>query len=174
MWKMSTQPKKISYSAAAMPSMVESCVNLEESIEQRAPFKNIHARAAVNLLFTANWLEERLKSALDTYELTPQQYNALRILRGGKGPLSTSVIRERMIDKSSDVSRLVDRLLQKELVTRCTCASDKRLVDICITSKGLELLTEMDHMEHPIEEHLQNLSDAEALFLSQILDKIRG
>lgn len=136
-------------------------------------FRNNLQRASVNLIFTSNWLNERIKNIIDEADITTQQYNILRILRGNKKPLSTLQIRERMLDKMSDTSRIVDRLVKKGLVAKTTCETDKRLVDICITEAGLNLLAQLDSRNQDIDNVLNNLDDEEAIQLSKLLDKIR-
>ena len=111
-------------------------MGIEKDIQQYQ-FRNDFQRAEVNLIFTCNWLNERIKQIIDEADITTQQYNILRILRGSKKPLSTLQIRDRMLDKMSDTSRIVDRLIKKELVDKTICATDKRLVDISISTKGI-------------------------------------
>jgi len=95
-------------------------------------------------------------------------------LRGAGEPLSTLQIRERMLDKMSDTSRIVDRLLKKELVKKVVCVSDKRLVDVTITQKGLDLLTELDKFNDELDNVLNSISEEEVCTLNQLLDKIRN
>lgn len=147
-------------------------MGIEKDIQQYQ-FRNDFQRAEVNLIFTCNWLNERIKLIIDEADITPQQYNILRILRGSKKPLSTLQIRDRMLDKMSDTSRIVDRLIKKELVHKTVCATDKRLVDISISEKGLHLLEQLDIRNSDIDNLLHNLSNEEALQLSYLLDKIR-
>ncbi|MEO0897635.1 MAG: MarR family transcriptional regulator [Bacteroidota bacterium] len=117
----------------------------------------------------------RQKDLFKPYGVTSQQFNVLRILRGSyPEPISTSDIRERMLDKMSDVSRIVDRLVKKNLVSRRTCKSDKRLVDVLITEKGLELLKDMDNVQIMGDQAMSNLSTEEAETLNELLDKLRG
>lgn len=147
-------------------------MGISEDIKQEK-FKNSHQKAAINIIYTNNWLAEKLRDFLSKENLTNQQFNVLRILRGSyPTPLSTLQIRERMLDKMSDTSRIVDRLILKKLVSKNTCATDKRLVDISITEKGLKLLTAMDQRDN-IDVALYNLSVEEADLLSSLLDKIR-
>jgi DNA-binding MarR family transcriptional regulator len=127
----------------------------------------------INLLFTANWLNEQVGKMLSEAGVTQQQYNILRILRGSVTPLSTLKIRERMLDKMSDTSRIVDRLIAKELVIKNTCAKDKRLVDITLSSKGLSLVDELDQFNDRIDALLKGIDESEAQMMNQILDKIR-
>jgi DNA-binding MarR family transcriptional regulator len=147
-------------------------MGIEKDIQQYQ-FRNDFQRAEVNLIFTCNWLNERIKQIIDEADITTQQYNILRILRGSKKPLSTLQIRDRMLDKMSDTSRIVDRLLKKELVDKVICATDKRLVDISISEKGLLLLEKLDIRNSDIDNLLHNLTNEEALQLSGLLDKIR-
>ncbi|MFV0607047.1 MAG: MarR family winged helix-turn-helix transcriptional regulator [Niabella sp.] len=118
-------------------------------------------------------MESFLKDLYKREDLTLQQYNILRILRGSKPqPLSTMQIRERMMDKMSDTSRIVDRLLLKKLVTKKVSADDQRLVEVRITEKGITLLKKLDNVEDEIAKFLGNLSDKEAGKISDLLDKI--
>ncbi|MDA3616026.1 MarR family winged helix-turn-helix transcriptional regulator [Polluticaenibacter yanchengensis] len=127
----------------------------------------------INILYTNNWLQTKMKAFFETYDLTSQQYNILRILRGAKMPMSTLKIRERMIDRMSDTSRLVERLLNKGLVQKTVCNKDKRLVDVVITEQGLNLLAEMDYQEKLLDDIFRNISDNDAVELNGLLDKIR-
>lgn len=148
-------------------------MSIEKDISQRK-FRNEHQKAAVNLIYTFNWMSERQKKWFDQYDITSQQFNILRILRGAGAPLSTLTIRQRMLDKMSDTSRIVDRLILKELVQKVTCQSDKRLVDVTITEKGRQLLEEMDEKQEELDSILGNLTEAESATLNTLLDKLRG
>jgi MarR family 2-MHQ and catechol resistance regulon transcriptional repressor len=148
-------------------------MGIQEEIKQ-TNFRSPYQKAFINILYTNNWLQEEVRGMLQSEELTHQQFNVLRILRGSHPkPLSTLQIRERMLDKMSDSSRIVDRLMKKELVTKTTCENDKRLVDVSITKLGLEKLLEIDKKEVLIDNSLHNLSEEEAETLSHLLDKIR-
>jgi DNA-binding MarR family transcriptional regulator len=148
-------------------------MGIEKDIHQEN-FRNNHHRAYVNLFFTYGWLMERVKKIVGTADITPQQYNILRILRGSHPtPLSTLQIRDRMLDKMSDTSRIVDRLVAKNVVDKKTNSADKRLVDVTITGAGLELLTRLDEKNMELDSILENLSTEETLLLSNLLDKIR-
>src|SRR4051794_23523303 len=128
----------------------------------------------INLLFTYGWIIEKIKNFLSCENITHQQFNILRILRGSHPrPLSTLQIRERMLDKMSDTSRIVDRLVVKGLVKKSTCAQDKRLVDVLITDKGQKLLKKIDAEGDHISEIMGNLSGEEAAQLSDLLDRLR-
>lgn len=147
-------------------------MGIENDINQRN-FKSEYQKAIVNLIYTYNWTNERIKHILDREDLTPQQFNILRILRGSDTPLSTLQIRERMLDKMSDTSRIVDRLVLKGLSKKTTCRQDKRLVDVIITEKGKKLLQRLDKFETEIESVMKSLSEPEAQTFNQLLDKIR-
>lgn len=148
-------------------------MSIEKDIKQITRFRNEWQKASVNLLFTSNWVLEKLKQHFDRGGLTHQQYNILRILRGSKTPISTLQIRERMLDKMSDTSRIVDRLVIKGLVEKCTNQMDKRLVDVTIAQKGLELLDWLDTHASEIDSILDNLTEEEAIELNRLLDKAR-
>jgi DNA-binding MarR family transcriptional regulator len=148
-------------------------MGIEKDIQQ-ASFRNEFQKMGINLMYTANWLNERIGRFLIQEDITQQQYNILRILRGSDKPLSTLKIRERMLDKMSDTSRIVDRLIVKELVAKNTCPSDKRLVDITLTDKGLALVEKLDQYNDQIDAILQGVTEKEAATLNQILDKLRS
>lgn len=147
-------------------------MGIEQDIQQ-ASFRNEFQKMGINLLFTANWLNEQIGKILSEEGVTQQQYNILRILRGSATPLSTLKIRERMLDKMSDTSRIVDRLIAKELVLKNTCEKDKRLVDITLSPKGLDLVDQLDQFNDRIDALLKGIDATEAATLNQILDKIR-
>ena len=147
-------------------------MGIEQDIQQ-ASFRNEFQKMGINLLFTANWLNEQIGKILSEEGVTQQQYNILRILRGSATPLSTLKIRERMLDKMSDTSRIVDRLIAKELVVKNTCEKDKRLVDITLSPKGLNLVDQLDQFNDRIDALLKGINETEAATLNQILDKIR-
>lgn len=147
-------------------------MGIEQDIQQ-ASFRNEFQKMGINLLFTANWLNEQIGKILAEEGVTQQQYNILRILRGSATPLSTLKIRERMLDKMSDTSRIVDRLIAKELVLKNTCEKDKRLVDITLSAKGLDLLDQLDQFNDRIDALLKGINASEAATMNQILDKIR-
>jgi DNA-binding MarR family transcriptional regulator len=147
-------------------------MGIEQDIQQ-SNFRNEFQKMGINLLFTANWLNEQIGKMLSEEGVTQQQYNILRILRGSATPLSTLKIRERMLDKMSDTSRIVDRLIAKELVLKNTCEKDKRLVDITLTPKGLSLVDQLDQYNERIDALLKGINESEAQLMNQILDKIR-
>jgi DNA-binding MarR family transcriptional regulator len=148
-------------------------MGIEKDIQQ-ANFRNEFQKMGINIIFTANWLNEHVGSFLCKEDITLQQYNILRILRGSEVPLSTLQIRARMLDKMSDTSRIVDRLIVKDLVQKSECKADKRLVDITLTEKGLQLVTKLDQYNDQIDANLKGVSAAEASSINQILDKLRS
>jgi MarR family transcriptional regulator, 2-MHQ and catechol-resistance regulon repressor len=142
---------------------------------QQVKFRNVYQKAGINLIYTLGWMRDRTKSIFDSEDITPQQFNILRILRGSfPQPLSTLRIRERMLEKMSDTSRIVDRLIAKGLVKKLTCKTDRRLVDVIISDKGKKLLERLDTRQADMDGILNNLSEKEAVLLSELLDKIRN
>lgn len=147
-------------------------MSIEKDIQQ-VKFKSEYQKAMINLIYTFNWTTEKLKKIFEKEDITPQQFNILRILRGSEKPLSTLEIRARMLDKMSDTSRIVDRLIKKNLVKKTICTADKRLVDISINKNGLVLLQSLDKFENEMEAILNQISIPEAQMLNTLLDKIR-
>jgi DNA-binding MarR family transcriptional regulator len=149
-------------------------MKIEEEIKQ-AKFKSPHQKAVLNLLFTANYIQNKQRELFEPYGITGQQYNMLRILRGQHDkPIPAVEIKSRMLDKNSDVSRLLDRLIGKNLVKKNQCPNDKRATDISITENGLELLNKLDTSINNLDSQFLNLSREEANQLSVLLDKARG
>ena len=146
---------------------------LENEINQRK-FRNEYQKAGINIIYTYNWLTERLNTIFDKWDVTPRQFNILRILRGAGKPLSTLQIRQRMLDKMSDTSRIVDRLLKKGMVQKKPNEADRRLVDVVITAKGKKLLEKIDAYEEDMDNILKNLSETETKTLNSLLDKLRN
>ena len=147
-------------------------MGIEKDIQQ-TNFRNEFQKMSINIIYTANWLNEKMGQILATEDITQQQYNILRILSGSECPLSTLKIRERMLDKMSDTSRIVDRLIVKGLVEKTACIKDKRLVDITVSKKGLQLLEKLDSLNDHIDSVLKGVSEKEANTMNQILDKLR-
>jgi MarR family transcriptional regulator, 2-MHQ and catechol-resistance regulon repressor len=148
-------------------------MGIEKDIQQ-ARFRNPHQKAAVNLIYTLSWMREKIKFIFDAEDITSQQFNILRILRGSfPQPLSTLQIRARMLEKMSDTSRIVDRLITKGLVKKMPCKNDRRLVDVIISDKGKKLLERLDTRQDEIDGVLGKLSENDAHNLSDLLDKIR-
>jgi len=138
-------------------------------------FENNHQKAIVNLIYTYGWITNLLKQRLNKHKITLQQYNILRILRGqNPKPATVGLLKERMLDKMSDASRIVERLVQKNLVKRCTNGKDRRAVDVLISRKGLEILEQLDNEMSSSDILKENISDEEAGLLSELLDKMRG
>jgi DNA-binding MarR family transcriptional regulator len=148
-------------------------MGIEKDIQQ-PNFRNEYQKMGINIIYTANWLNEKIAQILGNEEITQQQYNILRILRGSDTPLSTLKIRERMLDKMSDTSRIVDRLIGKGLVEKNTCVKDKRLVDITLSKKGIQLVEKLDQFNDQIDTIIKGIDEKEAVMINQILDKIRS
>ncbi len=138
-------------------------------------FEDNHQKVVVNLIYTYGWITNLLRLKLNKHSITLQQYNILRILRGQyPNPATVNILKERMLDKMSDASRIVERLVQKDLVKRCVSNKDRRAVDILISQKGLDILQKLDN-EVSLKNMLsKNMSDEEAHALSGLLDKMRG
>ena len=148
-------------------------MGIQKEIHQ-GKFSSNGQKAMLNIMFTYGWLTEKIKNILAPEDITPQQYNILRILRGSSPqPLSTLQIRERMLDRMSDTSRIVDRLIVKQLAKKVTSSKDRRLVDVTITEKGQAVLKKLDLQIKQIDEILANISDKEAETISNLLDKLR-
>ncbi|MBD1364249.1 MarR family transcriptional regulator [Mucilaginibacter sp. ZT4R22] len=149
-------------------------MGIEEDIKS-TNFEDNYHKAVINLSYTYGWITNLSRPKFEQYNLTQQQFNILRILRGQyPKPATVNLLKERMIDKMSDASRIVDRLVQKGLVSRCTNSKDRRAVDIRISDEGLEILSKMDK-EFKTKDMLQdNLTEEEAGQLSELLDKMRG
>jgi uncharacterized lipoprotein YddW (UPF0748 family) len=146
---------------------------LENEINQRK-FRTEYQKARINIIYTYNWLSEKINSIFEEWDITPRQFNILRILRGEGKPLSTLQIRQRMLDKMSDTSRIVDRLLKKGLVRKTPNDEDRRLVDVVITPKGKKLLEKIDPFEDHADKIMQHLSEEETKTLNKLLDKLRN
>lgn len=150
-------------------------MRLEDEIKQVKAFKNDYNKAVVNLIFTYNWLESSSKAFFKDFGLTSQQFNILRILKGQHpNPSTINLLRDRMLDKMCDASRLVERLRIKGLVERSKASSDKRAVDIFISTKGQELLAKIEVKFPAFEEKMHSLSQEEVIVLNNLLDKLRG
>lgn len=149
-------------------------MSIDKDIQQTR-FANSRHKALINILYTYGWALERIKKILSEHDVTHQQFNILRILRGSyPNPLSTLQIRERMLDKMSDTSRIVDRLILKGLAQKTTSVKDHRLVDVLITEKGQAILSEIDEGPDIVLEVMNNVSEEEMEELSDLLDKVRS
>src|ERR1017187_1438407 len=150
-------------------------MRLEKEIQQAKPFRNNYHKASVNLVFTGKWMIQFHSDVFKQYNLTIQQYNILRILRGrSPGAATVKFIRERMLDRMSDASRIVELLRKKELVERNICGLDRRKVDVVITQKGLDLLEEIEKENERVDKYLSGLNEEEIVLLNDLLDKVRG
>ncbi len=150
-------------------------MRLEDEIKQTKPFKNEFQKLFLNIAFTSSWLNNILSSGLKPYGLTPQQFNVLKILKG-KYPDShkNQDIAKRMLDRSSNAGRIVDKLVQKKLAARTSNTSDRRSVQISITAKGLQLLQEVEQEDFYLKELVRNLDENSAKQMNQWLDEVRG
>lgn len=148
--------------------------SIGEEIKQKK-FRNEYSELFINVLYTSSWLSAHQNKFFKEYGLTSQQYNVLRILRGqGDSAASVNLIKDRMIDKMSNVSRIIDKLKTKQFVTRKASKHDRRQVDIKITERGLTLLAELDTKMTEWEAGLHNITPEEAKAASQLLDAWRG
>jgi len=149
-------------------------MKLDQAIQQTT-FSSQNQEITLNFMYTYNRFKEGLKNFFKPYGITSQQFNVLRILRGNyPNPYSTSQVRTRMLDKMSDASRIVDRLVKKGLVSRTVTKADKRLVDVVITAAGLELLAKIDGpLEKAMERSFSQFSNAEKSDFVGLLEKIR-
>jgi MarR family transcriptional regulator, multiple gene regulator MgrA len=146
---------------------------LEEEIMQTT-FRNERHKAIINLVYTGNWLTDKHSRFLKDFSISEQQFNILRILRGQHPkPASITLLKERMLDKMSDVSRLVERLRIAGLVQRDLCIHDRRAVEVVITAQGLKLLSAIDNRADEVDTVLSTLDCQEIIFLNYLLDKIR-
>jgi DNA-binding MarR family transcriptional regulator len=149
-------------------------VKIEDEIRQ-ARFRNDHQKAIINLMYTAAWLGARQEEFFKPFGITPSQFNILRILRGQGGKsLTGAEIKERMLERNSDISRLLDRMVRKNLIIRSQCPNDKRATNISITKTGLSVLKEIDIAIDQNEKNFFKLNQGEARQLSKLLDKARG
>lgn len=148
------------------------CMKIEEAIKQKK-FDSATQKAVVNLMYTASWMESMSAAALKPHGISIQQYNLLRILRGQyPNPASVGLLQERMLDRMSNASRLVEKLRLKKLVERRECPADRRQVDVLITPAGLELL-EKAGQRIQSDAYAIGLNEKEAEQLSDLLDKMR-
>jgi DNA-binding MarR family transcriptional regulator len=147
-------------------------MRIEDEIKQDK-FKSNNNKLLVNIIFTGNWINQLTSRFLRKYGLTPQQYNILRILRGQKpNPSTIMLLQDRMLDRLSNASRLVDKLKGKGLVDRKINGEDRRRVDVTITKKGMDLLASIEKTN--FEDKFANLTEAEADKVNSLLDKMRG
>lgn len=149
-------------------------MKIEEEIKQKQ-FKSEYHKAIVNIIFTYNWLIKNQVEILKPFDITLQQYNILRILRGQyPNPSTIKLMKERMLDRMSDCSRIVDKLLKKGFAERKLCKEDRRNVDVLITKNGLALLKNLDKKLESFDKDLMSLNTSEIKKLNNLLDKLRG
>ena len=149
-------------------------MKIEDEIQTKR-FRNERHKATINIVFTSNWITNILEKRASIQQITLQQFNVLRILRGQyPQPATNSIVKERMLDKMPDVSRIIDRLVAKELVSRAKSDNDRRAVDVKITQKGLDALAELEESMMMMDVLQDNISEEECQQLNELLDKLRG
>ena len=149
-------------------------MRIEEVIKQKE-FRSEAHKAMVNLIFTSSQILNRISEVTENYGITRQQYNVLRILRGKfPGAASVNEIKDRMLDRMSDCSRLVDRLAAKGLIQKSLCPTDKRSVDITISGEGLDLLDRMEPAVASVEGVFSNFTQSEVNRFNEMLDRLRN
>jgi len=142
---------------------------LNDDIQSK--FKNEKVKAMLNIIYSANWINSKLNTFFKSFDLSHQQFNILRILNGADEPLKVQTIKERMVERSPNATRLMDKLCAKELINRIQCPDDRRVVHIIITKKGKELLHDINKsMNFDV---LENLTIDEAKVMNELLDKMR-
>lgn len=149
-------------------------MSLEKDIHQKK-FTTEKQKVFVNLLYTYHHLVSKISTVFKSFDITRQQYNVLRILRG-QHPKAASInlIKERMLDKMSDASRIVERLRRKGFIERSQCETDRRAVEVVISAKGLNTLSEIDALVEEFEQKEISLSTSDAQMINSLLDKLRG
>lgn len=149
-------------------------MKLEEALKQTKPFKSEVHKLMLNIHYTSSCLNAKMAEFLKPYDLSPHQFNVLRILKGNHPKTyCNQEITSRMIDKNSNATRIVDKLITKKLVSRITCDVDRRQVQIGITESGLKVLDELDKVMNLESMNLGQISEEEARSMNQLLDKIR-
>lgn len=134
-------------------------------------FANDKVKAMLNVLYTASWIQSKQNEFFKPFAVSPQQYNILRILRGAGKAITVQTIKDRMLERAPNATRLMDKLCDKNLIERVPCEVDRRVVHIKITNNGMQLLKEIDAANR--KDLLENLTESEAKTLSNLLDKIR-
>ena len=143
--------------------------------ELQTSFESEQQKAMLNVMFTANWLRSCQTSVFKPYGISPQQYNILRILRGAKGRMNMHSVKERMIDRAPNATRLTDKLIAKGLVERERCEEDRRIVYVRISEKGLELLKQIDKQnKDDMADLTVRIPSEEAALVNSVLDRMRG
>jgi DNA-binding MarR family transcriptional regulator len=149
-------------------------MKIEDIIKSTVPL-DIAKKVILNFTYTQNVIADKFHELLKPYDLSREQYNVLRILRGQKGkPANMCIIQERMLAKNSNTTRLIDKLLVKNYVTREVCPQNRRKIEVLITQKGLDILTELDPLTLDFEQHFaKNLTEVELEQLNTLLEKYR-
>jgi DNA-binding MarR family transcriptional regulator len=137
----------------------------------KSKFTSNKVKALINIKYTSNWLSSKENEFFKPYGISPQQYNILRILRGAKEQIKVQIVKDRMIERAPNATRLMDKLCDKNLIERERCEHDRRVVYVKISEVGLDLLSTIDKLKNV--SILDNLSEEEAATLSNLLDKIR-
>ncbi len=134
-------------------------------------FPNNKVKALLNIIYTGNWINSKQSEFFKPFGISPQQYNILRILRGAGEAISVQTIKDRMLERAPNATRLMDKLCAKDLIRRIACDTDRRVVHIEITKEGLDLLKQID--DNRMVDLLKKLTEKEAEILSNLLDKLR-
>lgn len=150
-------------------------MNIENIIKTKTELP-LSRKVIVNLLYTENWISDQINSELKVYDISIQQFNVLRILKGQQGkPANLSTIQDRMVSKMSNTTRLVDKLIKKSLVKRATCETNRRKVEITITDEGQKFLEQVSPAMNDFEKRItSNLSQEELVLLNNLLNKLRN
>ncbi|WP_196891665.1 MarR family winged helix-turn-helix transcriptional regulator [Aureivirga marina] len=143
--------------------------DISKDIQSKFPSEKV--KALINIAYTANWINTKSNEHLKPFQITSQQYNILRILRGAGKPITVQTIKDRMVVRAPNATRLMDKLFTKELITRSRCDKDRRIVYVEITEKGAEMVDKCKMDEN--DSLLMNITDEEAKILNTILDKLR-
>lgn len=143
--------------------------DLSKDINSTFPSQEV--KALINIKYTAGWIESRSNHILKPFQISIQQYNILRILKGAKGQIAVQAVKDRMIEKSPNTTRLMDKLCMKNYIERVRCENDRRVVYVKIAKLGLKLLDEIN-MDDTVKP-MKNLSEDELILLNSLLDKIR-
>ena len=147
---------------------------MEIGKEIKSTFKTSQQKAIVNIRFTSNWMAQRQNSYMAKFDISMAQFNILRILRGAKDFINVNTIKDRMVEKSPNTTRLMDKLIDKNLIERKRCEEDRRVVYVKISERGLELLSKIDLDFMDVFDFNDRISSEEAETLSNLLDKLRG
>ncbi|OGG04597.1 MAG: transcriptional regulator [Candidatus Glassbacteria bacterium RIFCSPLOWO2_12_FULL_58_11] len=149
-------------------------MRIEDEIRQNK-FRSERQKLIINISFTSNWINSHVLRFLKPFGISPEQYNVLRILRGQHpAPATVNLVRDRMINRMSNASRLVEKLRRKGLVERTVCDQDRRAVDLLITGAGLDLLKQIDSETNKLEKLFETVTREEAMKMNFLLDKLRS